>query len=180
MSETPGRVVVTPARPADVDRVAPLFDAYRQFYGAAPDLGAARAFLSERLARGESVVLIAAVEPPHGEGEIVAAGFTQLYPSFSSLALAPTVVLNDLFVAPERRGMGVARRLIEAVVAHARSTGAVRIELATQHTNSRALRLYERLGFVRDTEFVHLSVAVTSRTDVAGSREAPTKTTDDR
>jgi hypothetical protein len=39
-----------------VDLVAPLFDAYRQFYGKPSDLEDARQFLFERLQRGESVV----------------------------------------------------------------------------------------------------------------------------
>src|SRR5262249_39592215 len=39
-----------------VELVAPLFDAYRRFYGQPPDLDGARRFLAERLSRGESVV----------------------------------------------------------------------------------------------------------------------------
>lgn len=159
MTNTPARLTIEHARVADVDRVAPLFDAYRQFYGAESDLAAARSFLAERLARSESVIVLAALEPHEG-GESVVAGFAQLYPSFSSLALARSIVLNDLYVATAWRGRGVARRLIDEVVEYAGRAGAVRIELATQHTNKHALRLYEGRGFVRDTEFVHLDLAV--------------------
>lgn len=151
-------LVVAPAHVSDVDLVAPLFDAYRRFYGAAADLPAAREFLTQRLSCGESVILLAILESVDGEGDSVA-GFAQLYPAFSSLALRRVMVLNDLFVAPECRRMGVARRLLEESIAFARRAGAVRIELATHHTNENALALYESEGFVRDTDFVHLSRA---------------------
>lgn len=151
-------LVVAPAHISDVELIAPLFDAYRQFYGAASDLPAARDFLTQRLSCGESIVLMAIVESEDGGSDTVA-GFAQLYPSFSSLALRRVMILNDLFVAPEYRRAGVARRLVQESVEYARRAGAVRLELATQHTNEKALALYESEGFAGDTEFVHLSRA---------------------
>jgi GNAT superfamily N-acetyltransferase len=146
-------ILIRRAAPEDATTAAPLFDAYRRFYGMAPDVDAARAFLAERLARGESVVLLAcAPEEP--------IGFAQLYPSFSSIALGAVMVLNDLFVAPGSRRAGVARQLVEAAASHAARAGAIRLELATQHTNAPARRLYASLGFVADTEFAHLSLAL--------------------
>ena len=154
-------LVVEPAHISDVELIAPLFDAYRQFYGAAPDLAAARAFLAARVSRGESVVLMAILESEDG-GRDTVAGFAQLYPSYSSLALARTMVLNDLFVAPEWRRLGVARSLVAESMEYARRACAARIELATHFTNGYALGLYESEGFARDTEFVHLSRATGS------------------
>jgi GNAT superfamily N-acetyltransferase len=154
-------LLVAPAHISDVELIAPLFDAYRQFYGAAPDLPAARDFLTQRLSCGESVVLVAILESEDGESDTVA-GFAQLYPSFSSLAMRRVMILNDLFVAPDCRREGVARRLVQKSVDYARRAGAVRIELATQHANRNALALYESEGFECDTEFVHLSRAVGS------------------
>jgi GNAT superfamily N-acetyltransferase len=128
--------------------VAPLFDAYRQFYGQPPDLDGARRFLAERLGRGESVIF-AVVE--HGR----ALGFTQLYPSFSSVSLKPIWVLNDLFVAEDARRRGVGARLLRAARDHAMRTGAVRLALSTAVTNTTAQALYERDGWRRDTAFLH-------------------------
>src|SRR5581483_8937251 len=90
----------------DVGRLAPLFDAYRQFYRQPPDLDGAREFLTERLTRKESVVFLAVAE---GAREPAALGFVQLYPSFSSVKMRRIWVLNDLFVAREARRHGVAR-----------------------------------------------------------------------
>jgi ribosomal protein S18 acetylase RimI-like enzyme len=135
------------AAAADVDRVAPLFDAYRQFYGLAPDLELARWFLGERLSRSESVVLLA--EAAGG----AALGFVQMYPTFSSLHATRTFVLYDLFVDPAARQLGVGRQLMLAAAAEARSRGAVSLVLSTARTNAPAQRLYESLGWVRDEEF---------------------------
>jgi ribosomal protein S18 acetylase RimI-like enzyme len=132
---------------SDVERVAPLFDAYRQFYGLAPDPELARQYLAERLSRGESVVLLA--ERAVG----VSLGFVQMYPTFSSLRAARTFILYDLFVDPAARQRGVGRRLMEAAAEEARRRGAVSLVLSTAKTNHRAQRLYESLGWVRDEEF---------------------------
>ena len=130
----------------DADAVAVLFDGYRQFYGQPADLPAARGFIGERLDAGDSAVILA-----ERDGEAI--GFTQLYPSFTSIGMAPTFVLNDLFVAREHRGAGAGRALLDAAAAHARGAGAVRLTLSTQSGNLRAQAVYEAGGWVRDDQF---------------------------
>lgn len=141
------------AGPADVDAIAPLFDAYRGFYGRPSDLQLARTFLADRLGTGESVVLFAV-----DQGR--ACGFTQLYPLFSSLRCRPTWMLSDLFVAPEQRRGGIGRRLMDAAHAFARERGAAAIELDTAHTNTAAQALYVSLGYERDLEFRHYALSL--------------------
>jgi ribosomal protein S18 acetylase RimI-like enzyme len=53
-------------------------------------------------------------------------------------------------VLPEVRGRGVGRRLAEAAIAAAKEQGAERIELEVFASNTRAIALYEKLGFVRE------------------------------
>ena len=134
--------------PEQVGLVAPLFDAYRQFYGQPPDIDGARRFLAERLGRGESVILAVA------EGGR-ALGFTQLYPSFSSVSMRPIWILNDLYVAEDARRRGLGVRLLRAAREHALKTGAARLALSTAVTNTTAQALYERDGWRRDDEFFH-------------------------
>jgi hypothetical protein len=81
----------------NLEDVVPLFDGYRQFYGQRSDPAAARAFLGERIARSESVIYLAYTGPREP------AGFTQLYPSFSSISLKPLWILNDLYVRSDVR-----------------------------------------------------------------------------
>ncbi len=137
----------------DVDDLAPLFDLYRQFYGQASDLAAARAFLSERLRRDESVIFIATADD-------VALGFTQLYPSFSSVLVRRLWILNDLFVSPAARRGGVGRRLLERAREWAVETGAKGLTLTTALTNSAARSLYESCGWRLDDEFAHYQLLV--------------------
>ncbi|WP_159816652.1 GNAT family N-acetyltransferase [Cyanobium sp. Copco_Reservoir_LC18] len=139
-------VVVRQAAPDDLEVIVPLFDAYRQFYGQPSEPDRVRAFLQERLAQGDSVLLIA-------EADGQALGFTQLYPSFSSVSMAPIFILNDLFVVPEARRSGVARHLLEAAVGKAREAGAIRLSLSTAHTNTAAQALYASAGWERDAVF---------------------------
>jgi GNAT superfamily N-acetyltransferase len=135
---------------SDLDGAAPLFDAYRQFYGQRSDLAAARAFLDERLRRDESVIFLAVADgQPSGE----ALGFTQLYPSFSSVSLKRLWVLNDLFVDPNVRRGGVGRRLLERAREWAIETGAKGLVLTTAVDNSTARALYESCGWQRDDAY---------------------------
>lgn len=133
--------------PADLEAVTALFDDYRQFYGQPSDRAGAEAFLRERARRRESAVLLAR------DGDGRALGFAQNYPSFSSHSMAPIWVLNDLFVAPQARRLGVARALLKAVADAARRAGAVRLTLCTQVENTRAQALYESMQWKRDTAF---------------------------
>ncbi|GGP27691.1 GNAT family N-acetyltransferase [Silvimonas amylolytica] len=135
----------------DLDVVAPLFNDYRVFYQLASDPALARRYLGERLARLQSVVLLAELEG-------VAVGFIQLYPGFCSLAAAPFWLLNDLYVSPAARGHGVARALMEKARQHALATGADRLDLSTAHTNATAQALYESLGYQLDQTYRYYSL----------------------
>ena len=134
---------ITRAGPADLDALARLFDAYRQFYEQPSDVAAARDWLRSRLRMGESQVLVA-----RRGGEAV--GFAQLYPMFSSVQLARTWILNDLFVLPTTRRGGVARALLDAAAAFAREDGAAGISLETTRDNAAARALYRAAGWQED------------------------------
>src|SRR5262245_41701190 len=138
----------------EVEHVAPLFDAYRRFYGQPTDLPGARAFLTERLKNDQSAVFLAV----DAEGPQAALGFVQLYPCFSSVRMRPIWVLNDLFVAEQARRLGVARLLMCAALGLARSTGAARLVLSTAKDNAAARSLYLSLGYRLDEKFDHLEL----------------------
>ena len=131
---------------SDLPVLAPLFDAYRQFYGRAPDLAAAESFLRDRFSHGESVLFLAFADNEP-------AGFTQHYPSISTVSLARSFILNDLFVVPGRRRTGVGSALLHAAVDYARSLGAVRVTLNTDIQNATAQATYEAGGWKRDREY---------------------------
>ena len=141
------------ASPADLDALALLFDAYRQFYGQASDPARARAWLRERLRFGESVVLVAK------RGDVLT-GFTQLYPMYSSVRTARTWILNDLYVDSAARRSGVGRTLLDAAATFAREDGAAGISLETTRDNDAARALYRAAGWQDDaTQWYSLPLA---------------------
>lgn len=134
----------------DADR---LFRGYLAFYGKVVCTDAADAFIAERLRLQDSVILLAGVDGH-------ARGFMQLYPSFASLSLAPSWILNDLYVEPAARGRGVARALMQAARELALANGAAEIVLQTARDNNAAQALYRQLGYRRDDQFLVYTLAL--------------------
>jgi ribosomal protein S18 acetylase RimI-like enzyme len=146
-------VQVTYATSEHISALANLFDQYRIFYGQKTDIQQAKIFLKSRFNKKDSVIIVA-----HKDSYMV--GFTQLYPSFSSVGMKPIWVLNDLYVTPDSRGQNVAKKLISAAVNHAKETDAIRVDLATQVSNSIAQNLYESMGYTKNESFYHYSFSI--------------------
>jgi len=144
---TASSVLVRAATVTDLDRLAPLFDAYRQFYAQTADLPKARAYLAERFQRRDAELLLALAS----DGE--AMGFAQLYPALCSVDVAAYGVLYDLYVVPWARRAGLARALLQAARDTALARHWSRLELSTANTNHAAQRLYESMGWQHDRVF---------------------------
>lgn len=126
----------------DLQTLAPLFDAYRQFYDKKSDVEGAKKILLERIANNESVIYLAFDEKEN------AVGFVQLYPLFSSTRMKRFWMLNDLFVSPEFRGQGFSRELIDQAKKLCRKTDACAMLLETSVTNEIGNSLYPSAGFI--------------------------------
>ncbi|MDQ3057143.1 MAG: GNAT family N-acetyltransferase [Pseudomonadota bacterium] len=133
-------LIVRRATLEDVDITAVLFDGYRMFYGQVSDPALARAFIGDRLQHDESVILLVELD-----ARVV--GFTQLFPSFSSVCAGRAWILNDLYIDHSARRVGAARALLQAAAEFALGTGALRLELETDHDNHPAQALYRSLGW---------------------------------
>jgi len=149
-------ITVRQATILDLDLLVPLFDAYRKFYRKPSDSGLARRFLLERFQHNQSIIFLAV----RRDGSAV--GFTQLFPSFSSASAARIFILNDLFVLPEARRMGVGSLLLSAAANFGREAGAVRLTLSTEVTNEAAQALYETEGWTRQADFYVYNFTVAS------------------
>lgn len=103
-------------------------------------------FLAKRIAElievGEATVLVV------GEGPD---GLAMLRVRPGIWSDANEAYLAELYVAPESRGRGLGRALLEATLDAAREAGCDHIDLGTGETDTAARALYERLGF-RNTE----------------------------
>jgi len=126
---------------SDIERLIDVFESYRVWYGRAADPEGARAFLTARVEEQDSIIYGAFTET----GQI--AGFTQLYPMFSSTRMRRIWLLNDLFVDEAFRGQGISLKLIDMAKALARETKAAAVILETQLTNDIGNKLYPRAGF---------------------------------
>jgi ribosomal protein S18 acetylase RimI-like enzyme len=133
--------------PADLPELTELFAGYLSFYQVPRPRAEIEAFLGERLARNESVLLLAR------DASGAAQGFVQLYPFFASLHLRSAFLLSDLYVSPAARRQGLAETLMNAARAHAEESGACGLQLETAKDNFAGQALYEKLGYVRDEVF---------------------------
>lgn len=132
---------------ANVQDVVTLFDAYRIFYAQESNVSAANQFLESRITNEESIIFMAL------KGDIPV-GFTQLYPTFSSVSLQSFLILNDLFVLPEHRGKEIGQALLEKAKSYCKKKNLKGLALETAKENP-AQKLYEKLGWKKDEEFLH-------------------------
>ncbi|ABW29119.1 GNAT family N-acetyltransferase [Acaryochloris marina] len=133
--------------------VAMLFDHYRVFYHQLSNVHAAEEFIADRFRNQDSTIFLA-IDEDSG------VGFTQLYPSFSSVSMGRVWILNDLFVLPSHRQQGIATQLMQTAANYGRETGAIRLVLATEKTNTAAQALYESLGYQLDQTFNHFALTL--------------------
>jgi GNAT superfamily N-acetyltransferase len=148
--------VITRVTAADLDELLPLVRAYCDFYEVEPTDEQLRE-LSQRLIadpKREGVQLIARTN------DGAAVGFATLYWTWDTLVASRRGVMHDLFVAPAARGSGLADELIAACVEECRRHGAVTLAWQTAHDNTRARRVYERVGAERDDRWLDYSLDV--------------------
>ena len=157
MSES--NVSIQAASSRDIPELARLFNAYREFYGEAPDQARALEFIRDRVAVASSQLQ---GQPPVAQyylawtdsaGGRRAIGFMHLIPSANTLAMRPIWFLEDLYVEPSMRRSGIAAALLRHAEEFARSNGAERLTLATAHDNTAAQALYRKLGYIREEHF---------------------------
>ncbi|UOQ46872.1 GNAT family N-acetyltransferase [Gracilibacillus caseinilyticus] len=131
---------------ADLDGVSDLFNLYRVFYQQTSDIGGAKTYIKQRMENKDSVIFVVKEDQQY-------LGFTQLYPAFSSISMSKAWILNDLYVDAEARKRGIGEKLLHKAKEHAIETEANSISLSTAPDNASAQRLYEKNGYVRDSQF---------------------------
>jgi GNAT superfamily N-acetyltransferase len=130
----------------DLVAIAPLFDAYREFFAGDHDLAESERFLAERFAKDDAVVFVAGSD---GDAE----GFVTLYPLWSSWHCRRIWFLSDLYVKESSRRRGVGRRLVERAIAYARETCAASIMVELPRREPHLKNFYAGLGFREDALF---------------------------
>jgi len=133
------------ATETDLTALLPLMRAYCDFYEVAPSddalLSLSRALLADP--EREGIQLLA-----RDEGRAV--GFATIFWSWATTSAERIGVMNDLFVAPEARGTGLAAALIEACRAECAARGARKLTWQTALDNAAAIKVYDRVGATRE------------------------------
>ena len=99
----------------DLPELTTLFDSYRVFYKQKSNPSSAYEFLEERIQSKQSIIFLAF-------NDNTAIGFTQLYPSYSSVSLQTVLILNDLYVAKSHRKQGIGEALLNKTKAYCKKT----------------------------------------------------------
>jgi ribosomal protein S18 acetylase RimI-like enzyme len=130
------------AKTSDAAEVASMLDAFnREFDTETPGVRVLTDRCEELIGSGEMVAVLAGA--PN-------AGLAVLRFRRALWDESPTAYdayLEELYVAPARRGRGVGRALLERAMEVSRERGAVRIELGTSTDDTAAIGLYESAGF---------------------------------
>jgi ribosomal protein S18 acetylase RimI-like enzyme len=120
----------------DVARL--LHDFNTEFGDPTPGVEALTDRLRDLIARDEVIALLGG-DRPEGLAIVRLRGslFTESLDAY----------LEELYVAPDRRGHGLGRTLLEAAMEHSRRAGASHMELGTSVDDTAAIALYESAGF---------------------------------
>ncbi|HEY6894836.1 MAG TPA: GNAT family N-acetyltransferase [Rhodanobacteraceae bacterium] len=137
-------MIVRPVEHADFEAWLALWNGYNAFYGRA---GATA--LPEAITRTTWSRFFDAAEPVHAlvaESDGALIGLAHYLFHRSTISIAATCYLQDLYTSEAARGRGVGRALIEAVYAAAAKAGSARVYWQTHETNTAAMRLYDRVA----------------------------------
>ena len=145
---------ITIANETHLDELARLFNLYRIFYEQEDDYESAYEFIKQRIINQESIVFLSCKSTNNFNG------FVQLYPSFCSVSGIPILILYDLYVDKDQRGLSIGRRLMDRAKVYAKDNGFKRLELSTAKDNLIGQSLYESLGYEQDSEFYHYSLEI--------------------
>jgi ribosomal protein S18 acetylase RimI-like enzyme len=139
LSREQARSSVRRATPNDAGDVARLLHDFNTEFGEpTPGVEALTDRLRDLLARDELIAVLGGDRP---EGLAI----VRLRSSLFTESL--DAYLEELYVAPDRRGHGLGRALLEAAMEHALRVGAGRMELGTSVDDTAAIALYESAGF---------------------------------
>jgi GNAT superfamily N-acetyltransferase len=130
----------------DLPDLLALMRAYCDFYNESPSdaalLELSRALIADPQREGTQLIA------RHALGAAV--GFATVFWSWDTTEATRIGIMNDLFLIPEARGLGLADRLIDACARRCVEHAASRLEWQTGPDNLRAQSVYERVGGVRE------------------------------
>jgi GNAT superfamily N-acetyltransferase len=138
------QVTIRPVAREDFAAWKPLWDGYNAFYGRVGPTA-----LPDEVTQMTWSRFFDAHEPVHAlvaeeSGKVI--GLVHYLFHRSTIQIAPTCYLQDLFTSEAARGIGVGRLLIQAVYERAQAAGSGRVYWQTHETNGTAMQLYDKVA----------------------------------
>ena len=133
--------IIRPATRADIPQILTYIRALAA-YERAPDAVTATEEGLERDGFGPNPIYFCLMAVHDGK----AAGFAFFFYNYSTWLGRPGIYLEDLFVEPELRGLGIGKALLERVAAIAVEKGCQRLEWAVLDWNTPAIEFYREMG----------------------------------
>ncbi len=106
-------------------------------------------------------------------GEATAVGFALFFHSFSTFLAQPGLYLEDLFVDPAARSLGIGAALMAALARIAVDRGCGRFEWSVLDWNAPALKFYRALGSESQSEWTVERITGQALTTLAARHVAP-------
>jgi GNAT superfamily N-acetyltransferase len=144
---------IQPVTEEDLPELLPLLRGYCEFYETDPSDEALLELSRWLLVHPEDGIQMLARDKG---GRAV--GFSTIYWTWRTMHASRIAVLEDIFVAPEARGTGIADELIRDARTRAREHGARDLTWQTAKTNERAQAVYARIGAERDDGWLDYSL----------------------
>lgn len=140
----PHAIDVRPVRRDDFQPWLTLWNGYNAFYGRSGDMALPLEVIQTTWSR-----FFDSYEPMHAlvavhAGKVL--GLAHFLYHRSTIQIAPTCYLQDLFTSHESRAKGIGRALILAVYEHAKTAGSARVYWLTHETNTAAMTLYDKIA----------------------------------
>jgi GNAT superfamily N-acetyltransferase len=159
------RITIRPATPADVPTIMAFIMELAVYEKLEHEVSATTADLHTNLFGDRPVVegVIAALDDEP-------VGYALFFPNFSSFLARPGLYLEDLYVRPAARGLGIGRRLLEHLARTAVDRGWGRFEWAVLDWNEPSIAFYKKMGAIPMHDWTVFRVTGEALQKLAGDR----------
>ena len=147
------KIRIKQIRKEEIESIIPPFTNYMKFYKREIKEGEFRDYF-QSIIEDDRVFIYTAILDNR------VAGLMVIYQTFSSFECGKILFLNDLWVDPEFRKLGVGHALMTKIKEIAKERNCKRVDLQTDLTNAKARALYEKNGMITDKEFINYSVKI--------------------
>lgn len=164
VTEATAPIRLAPATPADVPHILRFIVELAEFEHLAHEVEATEARLHTELFGPNPVAHV--VMAYMGDAPV---GYALYFFNFSTFLVKPGLYLEDLYVTPSQRGLGIGRRLLSALATIAVDRGCGRMEWSVLDWNASALTLYRAIGAVPMSDWTVQRLTGDALTALAGA-----------